>query len=157
MPVHLAPLKPPFSKWYNVNVQCIYHVRIPGHSTEDCNAFKYKVQRLIKVGKLKFEKSNWLAGVEDLSREMVKVIRQEKEAPREASFGKTVMPSDEISIAKIERGKAGCSSTTEGSKERLCELNREEDTSIPDSKFGTYAEGVFNCVKGEIQPANLKE
>ena len=34
---------------------------------------------------------------------------------------------DEVSISKVGRGEAKGSSTTERSKERLCELNREED------------------------------
>ena len=49
---------------------------------------------MIKVGKLKFEKSNWPARVKDPSLAKAKVIRQEKEAPMEASFWKTVMPMD---------------------------------------------------------------
>ena len=65
------------------------------------------------VGKLKFEKSNWPAGVENPSWANTEVIRQEKETPMEASFGKTVMAMDYVSIAKIERGEASCSLTTE--------------------------------------------
>ena len=34
MPIHLVPLRPPFSRWYDVNVRCVYHVGIPSHSTE---------------------------------------------------------------------------------------------------------------------------
>ena len=127
MPVHWVPLRLPFFRWYNTNVRCNYHTRNPSHSIENCSSLKHEVQSLIKDGKLKFKESNGLVGVEDPSREKTKMRRQEKKAPREASFGKTVMPSDEISIAKIERGKAGYSSTTEGSKERLCKPNKEEE------------------------------
>ena len=86
IPVHLVPLKPPFSRWYNINVRCDYHARIPGHSIEDCNTFKYKVQNLIKVGKLKIGESNRPAGVEDSFRAKTKVIRQKKKPPKEGKF-----------------------------------------------------------------------
>ena len=52
---HAPPLKPPFPKWYNPNVRCDCHAGNLGHSMEDCNSLKYKVQTLIKVGKLNFE------------------------------------------------------------------------------------------------------
>ena len=53
--------------------------------------------------------------------------RQEKETPREASFGKATMPRDKVLIAKITKNEAGCSMTTERSKERLREPNEEEE------------------------------
>ena len=54
-PIVLKPLTPPFLKWYNPNAQCEYHARIPGHSTEDCTLFKYKVQGLVWSGALNFD------------------------------------------------------------------------------------------------------
>ena len=53
--------------------------------------------------------------------------RQEKEAPREASSGKTTMPRDKVPVDKIKKSEAGCSMTTEGSNERLREMNEEEE------------------------------
>ena len=50
--------------------------------TKDYAAFKYKVQRLVKVGELKFEKWKWSIGVKNLYRAKIEVIRQEKVAPR---------------------------------------------------------------------------
>ena len=55
---HIPLIKPPFSKWYNPNVHCDYHVGKLGHSTEDCNSFKRKVQALIKMGLINFESPN---------------------------------------------------------------------------------------------------
>ena len=78
----MAPLRPPLPRWYNVNIRCDYHTGILGHSTENCNALKYKVQDLIKFGKLKFEESNGPAGVEDLFEAKAKMIRQEEKAPK---------------------------------------------------------------------------
>ena len=47
--------QPPFPKWYNPNATCAYHGRTPGHSTEQCMAFKRKVQILIEAGWLTFQ------------------------------------------------------------------------------------------------------
>ena len=55
MPIHLLPLKPLFPKWYDANVRYDYRVGILGYLTENCIMFKYKVQGLVKVEKLKFE------------------------------------------------------------------------------------------------------
>ena len=51
-PVQLAPLRPPFPRWYNAHTQCDYHGGNPGHPTENCTALKYKVRDLINDGKL---------------------------------------------------------------------------------------------------------
>ena len=51
-PIQARPCRPPFPKWYNVNIRCDYHSRVPGHSIEDCTIFKSKVQNLIEEGKL---------------------------------------------------------------------------------------------------------
>ena len=127
MPVHWAPLKPPFSRWYNANVQYDYHAGNPGHSTENCNAIKCKVQSLIKDGKLKFEDSDRPAKVENPFRAKTEMRRQEKEAPREASSGKATMPKDKVPVTKIRKSEACCSMTTERSKERLREPNGEKE------------------------------
>jgi len=47
--------QPPFPKWYNPNATCAYHGRTPSHSTEQCMAFKRKVQSLIEAGWLTFQ------------------------------------------------------------------------------------------------------
>ena len=62
------PRRPPFPKWYDVNIRCDYHFGVRGHSIEDCTIFKNKVQNLIEEGKLKFEKSDGPTEVEYSSR-----------------------------------------------------------------------------------------
>ncbi|KAL5138474.1 hypothetical protein HKD37_10G028641 [Glycine soja] len=47
--------QPPFPKWYNPNATCAYHGKTPGHSIEQCLAFKHKVQSLIEAGWLTFQ------------------------------------------------------------------------------------------------------
>ena len=45
----------PFPHWYNHNATCAYHGGVPGHSIEQCVAFKHKVQSLIDMGWLTFQ------------------------------------------------------------------------------------------------------
>ena len=117
MLVQWVPLRPPFPRWYNANVRCDYHARNPGHSTETCSSLKREVQSLIKEGKLKFKESDGPVGVEDPSKAKTEMRRPEKEAPREASFGKATMPKDKVPVAKIKKkSEAGYSITTKGLK-----------------------------------------
>ncbi|XP_052888050.1 uncharacterized protein LOC128296649 [Gossypium arboreum] len=53
-PFHLKPLQPPYPKWYDANAKCEYHAGILGHSIENCTGFKKVVERLIKMGVVKF-------------------------------------------------------------------------------------------------------
>ena len=116
-PVHLAPLRPPFPKWYNTHTRCDYYVENPGHSTKNCIALKREVQGLIKDGKLKFEESDEPIGVEDLFEAKAKMIRQKGKAPKEEGSRKAAIQRDEVSISKVGRSKAKGLSTTERSKE----------------------------------------
>ncbi|KAE8716079.1 hypothetical protein F3Y22_tig00110156pilonHSYRG00339 [Hibiscus syriacus] len=45
-PYHVTPMQPPFPKWYDASAQCEYHAGNPGHSIENCTAFKKVVQAL---------------------------------------------------------------------------------------------------------------
>ncbi|XP_012461631.1 uncharacterized protein LOC105781657 [Gossypium raimondii] len=54
-PHYMAPLKPPYQKWYDPNASCVYHAGNQGHSTENCLAFKKRVQGLIDAGILRFD------------------------------------------------------------------------------------------------------
>ena len=76
----MAPLRPPFPRWYNAYTRCDYHAGNLGHSTKNCNALKREVQSLIKDGKLKFKKSDGPVGVEDLFEAKVEMIREEEKS-----------------------------------------------------------------------------
>ena len=123
--VQLASLRPPFPRWYNAHTRCDYHSGNPGHPTKNCTALKHKVQDLINDGKLTFEDLDRSAEVEDLSRTKVEMTKQKKKTPNEVNFEKATMPKEKVPIAK-----AGSSSTTEGSKERSCEPNTEEEKRV---------------------------
>ena len=87
-PVQLAPLKPPFPRWYNTHTRCDYHGGNPGQPTKNYTALKYKVRDLINDGKLEFEDLDRPVEVEDSSRTKVKMMKQEKETPKKANFEK---------------------------------------------------------------------
>ena len=48
----------PFPRWYNSNTTCAYHGGVPGHSIEQCLAFKHKVKILIDAGWLTFQEDS---------------------------------------------------------------------------------------------------
>ncbi|XP_022774084.1 uncharacterized protein LOC111316384 [Durio zibethinus] len=54
-PTYAKPLKPPYPSWYEPNVKCDYHYGVIRHFTENCTAFKHKVQGLINDGLLSFD------------------------------------------------------------------------------------------------------
>ncbi|KAK8675045.1 hypothetical protein V6N13_033118 [Hibiscus sabdariffa] len=51
----MAPTQPPYPPWFNPNLKCDYHAGNPGHHINDCTAFKYVVEQLLKAGMLSFE------------------------------------------------------------------------------------------------------
>ncbi|XP_052885326.1 uncharacterized protein LOC128293822 [Gossypium arboreum] len=51
---HLKPLQPSYPKWYDANARCEYHAGIPGLLIKNCTSFKKAVERLIKMGVVKF-------------------------------------------------------------------------------------------------------
>ncbi|XP_039036465.1 uncharacterized protein LOC120173336 [Hibiscus syriacus] len=53
-PYHVVPIQPPYPKWYNANVKCDYHGGNPGHSIENCTAFKKVVQALKRRNVINF-------------------------------------------------------------------------------------------------------
>ncbi|KAL4281923.1 hypothetical protein GQ457_03G017610 [Hibiscus cannabinus] len=55
VPCYIAPIQPPYPPWFNPNVKCDYHDGNPGHHINDCTAFKYVVEQLLKAGMLSFE------------------------------------------------------------------------------------------------------
>ena len=80
---------------------------------------------MINDGKLTFEDLDRPAEVENPSRTNVEMMRQKKETQNKANFEKATMPKEKVPIAK-----ASSLSTTEGSKERSCEPNGEEEKMV---------------------------
>ncbi|KAK2422265.1 hypothetical protein QL285_032811 [Trifolium repens] len=54
-PEALRPRTAPFPVWYDTKAKCAYHADAEGHSTDNCRAFKNKVQELIEQKLLTFK------------------------------------------------------------------------------------------------------
>ncbi|MCI79330.1 hypothetical protein A2U01_0100601 [Trifolium medium] len=57
-PRSLPPIAPPYPPHFNANARCGYHDGLPGHSLENCRAFKYNVQELIDHKLLSFKEES---------------------------------------------------------------------------------------------------
>ncbi|KAK2368998.1 hypothetical protein QL285_082155 [Trifolium repens] len=55
VPIASLPRNPPFPAWYDPEAKCAYHADAEGHSTDNCRAFKNKVQELIDQKLLTFK------------------------------------------------------------------------------------------------------
>ena len=104
-PVQLAPLRPPFPRWYNAHTRCDYHAGNPGHSTKNCTGLKRRVRDLINEEKLKFDKSDGLVEAEDPSRVKFEMPRQEKETPRRQTLEKRRYQWMRQTLLKFEKVK----------------------------------------------------
>ena len=114
---------------------------------------------MINDGKLKFEKLDEPAEVEDPSRAKFEMLRQEKEASKGARLRKVAISKEKVHIAKVRKNEVGSSPTTEESKERSCEPNGEQEKNmLQDSAQGF--EKMFveqnECVITLIEEHNLR-
>ena len=159
-PVQLAPLRPLFPRWYNAHTQCDYHSGNQGHPTKNCTALKYKVRDLINDGKLKFKDLDGPAQVEDPSRAKVEMTRQKHGILRETSLGKAAMSNEEVPIVEVRKSEEGSSTTTEGSTERPCELDKEEEEKKALRELAQGLERMFikqnECVPTPKEQHNLR-
>ena len=163
-PVQLASLRLPFPRWYDAHTQCDYHGRNPGHPTKNCTALKYKVRDLINDGKLKFEDLDAQAQVEDSSRAKAEMARQKHGIPRETSLGKAAISNEKVPIVEVRKSEEGSSTTTEGLKERPCELDKKEEEKKALQELAQGLERMFvkqnECVtmlKEEHNSRTLKQ
>jgi hypothetical protein len=63
VPKSLKPVPQPYPPGYNPNEKCGYHAGSEGHSTEDCDAFKAKVQQLIDKRYIGFQEGSLVVNV----------------------------------------------------------------------------------------------
>ncbi|PNX79654.1 coatomer subunit zeta-3, partial [Trifolium pratense] len=57
IPRALKPMTPPFPAWYDANSKCEFHAGTEGHATDNCRAFKHKVQELLDKKLLTFKEN----------------------------------------------------------------------------------------------------
>ena len=110
---------------------------------------------MINDGKLKFEDLNRPAQVENLFRVKVEMTRQKHGTPREASLEKAAIPKEKVPIVEVWGSKAGSSMTTEGSKERPSELDKEGEEKKVLQELAQGLERMF--VKQNECVTTLKE
>ncbi|RDX71529.1 hypothetical protein CR513_49111, partial [Mucuna pruriens] len=97
----LRPLEPPYPRNYNPNAKCEYHEGGPGHTTENCWAFKHKVQDLLEQGWLKLEANKPNVSTNPLPpHEGASVNALDHESTRQDTEGQTIPQ-----IAVIEQGE----------------------------------------------------
>ena len=106
---------------------------------------------MIKDGKLKVEDLDRLVEVEDSSRTKAEMPKLEEETPKEANVEKTTMPKEKGPIAKTDSIL-----TTEGLKERPCELDKEDEEKKALQELAQGLERMF-VKQNECVPTPKKE
>ena len=61
------------------------------------------------------------------SRTKVETARQKHGTPRETNLEKAAMSNEKVPIVEVQKSEKGSSTTTEGSKERYCKIDKEEE------------------------------
>ncbi|KAK5839667.1 hypothetical protein PVK06_008493 [Gossypium arboreum] len=125
-PFHLKPLQPPYPKWYDANAKCEYHAGIPGHSIENCTRFKKAVERLIKMGVVRFDSTpNTENLLPDHGNQGVNAIDKTKEEIIKESVAEVRIPLKVIWKEMAKRGLI----TSEKEREEMrnyCEFHGKE-------------------------------
>ncbi|XP_052886999.1 uncharacterized protein LOC108477357 [Gossypium arboreum] len=146
-PFYLRPLQPPFPKWYNTSAQCEYHAGIMEHSIENCTYFKKVVERLIKMGVVKFDDAldigNPLPNHIDHE---VNVIVENMERRIKLDMAEVKTPMREVLKKMVERSLI---MRDFGSKSRevrnYCKFHGEEDHEIETcNEFRALVQGLMD-------------
>ncbi|XP_016704157.1 uncharacterized protein [Gossypium hirsutum] len=121
-PFYLKPLQPPYPKWHDTNTQCEYHAGITGHSIENCTAFKKVVERLIKMGIVRFDDPGIpnIAGnpLPNHSNQGVNGISEGKKKKVKSEVGEVGTPLRRVWKEMAKRGLIALDSREESIEER---------------------------------------
>ncbi|XP_016707184.1 uncharacterized protein [Gossypium hirsutum] len=129
-PFHLKPLQPPYPKWYDANAKCEYHEGIPGHSIENCTGFKKVVERLIKIGVVKFDSTlNTKNLLPDHGNQGVNAIDETREEKIKEDIAEVKTPIKVIWGEMVKRGMLTFGKGRRGI-ENYCEFHGEEGHMI---------------------------
>ncbi|KAK5818759.1 hypothetical protein PVK06_023704 [Gossypium arboreum] len=143
-PFHLKPLQPPYPKWYDANAKCEYHAGILGYSIENCTGFKKVVERLIKMGVVKFDSTlNTENLLPDHGNQGVNVIDETKEGRIKEDIVKVKTPMKVIWEEMVKRGML----TSGKGRERMgnyCEFHGETGHMIQNcEEFKVMVQGLM--------------
>ncbi|KAA3465816.1 hypothetical protein EPI10_000955 [Gossypium australe] len=155
----MAPLKPPYPKWYDPNANCMYHAGNQGHSTDNCIAFKRRVQGLIDAGILRFDGSGNVAG-NSLPNHPVgnaSVVTQEDRWQAKSCVSEIRTPLRKVWKIMTEKGLLGRSFKDESMEgQNFCVFHSIEGHHIQScEKFKELIQGMMN--NKEVEICNKKE
>ncbi|XP_040934524.1 uncharacterized protein [Gossypium hirsutum] len=149
-PFHLKPLQPPYPKWYDANARCEYHSGILGCSIENCTGFKKSMERLIKMGVVKFDSTlNTENLLPNHDNQGVNAIGEASERMTKENISEIRMPMKVIWEEMMKRGMT----TSKREREKTgnyCELHEEEGHEIQN------CEGFRALVQGFIDNKELQ-
>ncbi|KAA3481781.1 hypothetical protein EPI10_022119 [Gossypium australe] len=146
-PFYLKPMQPLNPKWYDANAQCEYHVRITGHSIENCTVLKKLVKRLIKMGIVKFDDPS---GTENLlpnyTDKGINAIVENARKKIKMNIAKVKTPLREVWNNMVERGLITQDSSDRSREAKnYCEFHDKEDHEIQKcSEFRALVEGLMD-------------
>ncbi|XP_017636780.1 uncharacterized protein LOC108478831 [Gossypium arboreum] len=149
-PFYLEPLQPPYPKWYDRNAQCDYYAGITGHSIENCTAFKKVVERLIKVGIVRFDDSAMpnVAGnpLPNHTDQGVNGISEGKNKKIKCEVAKVRTPLRQVWREMVMRGLIALDLGRESKKERnYCEFHNEVGYEIQEyMEFRALVQNMMN-------------
>ncbi|XP_052888080.1 uncharacterized protein LOC128296669 [Gossypium arboreum] len=144
------PLQPPYPKWYDTNAQCEYHARITGHSIENYTAFKKVVERLIKVGIVRFDDSAMpnVAGnpLPNHNYQGVNGISEGKNKKIKCEVAKVRTPLRQVWREMVMRGLIALDLGRESKEERnYCEFHNEVGHEIQECvEFRALVQNMMN-------------
>ncbi|XP_016711538.2 uncharacterized protein [Gossypium hirsutum] len=150
-PFHLKPLQPPYPKWYDANVRCEYYVGIAGHSIENCTGFKKAVERLIKMGVVKFDSTpNTENPLPNHDNQGVNAISEASERMMKENIAEVGMPMKVIWEEMIKRGMI----TSKKEREKTgnyCEFHGEKGHEAQNcEEFRALVQGFIDNKKLQI-------
>ncbi|XP_017632545.1 uncharacterized protein LOC108475045 [Gossypium arboreum] len=149
-PFYLELVQPPYPKWYDTNSQCEYHAGITGHSIKNCIAFKKVVERLIKVGIVRFDDpatpnvaGNLLPNHIDQG---VNMIIEGKNKKIKCEVAKIRTPLRQVWREMVKRGLIALDLGRESKEERnYCEFHNEVGHEIQECvKFRALVRNMIN-------------
>ncbi|XP_040942156.1 uncharacterized protein [Gossypium hirsutum] len=149
-PFYLEPLQPPYLKWYDTNAQCEYHVGITRHSIKNCTAFKKVVERLIKVGIVRFDDSAMpnVAGnpLSNHTDQGVNGISEGKNKKIKCEVAKVRTPLRQVWREMVMRGLIALDLGRESKEERnYCEFHNEVGHEIQECvEFRALVQNMMN-------------
>ncbi|XP_016751729.1 uncharacterized protein [Gossypium hirsutum] len=137
--------RPSYPKWYDANARCEYHTGISGHSIENCTGFKKAVERLIKMGVVKFDSTpnteNPLPNHDDQG---VNAIGEASERRMKENVAEVRMPMKVIWEEIMKRGMI----TSRREREKMgnyCEFHGEEGYETQNYKeFRALVQGFID-------------